>query len=129
MVKVVNVRNLDPTAYNIYIGRKSYLSKDLFEKKPYLIDGTELGNPIKLKGEHTREESLAAHRKFFLENTDRFKNILETIENIASRQTVCLTCWCHPKPCHGDVIAEYLNERIRGNTPELETVNIFEEDE
>jgi len=128
MVKVVNVRDLDPTAYNIYIGRSSSLSKDLFEKNPYLIDGTDLGNPIRLEGEHTREESIAAHREFFLKNVGSYEKLMSTLESIASKRTVCLACWCAPKPCHGDVIADYINNRIREKEPELESENLFEEE-
>ena len=127
MVKVVNIRELDPEAYNIYIGRSSALGMVLFKEKPWLIDGTQLGNPIKLDGEHTREESIAAHREFFLENAHLYKNLLDTLENKARKKTVCLTCWCAPKPCHGDVISEYINKRISGPVPEIVSENLFEE--
>jgi hypothetical protein len=127
MVKVVNVRDLDPDAYNIYIGRKTTLSKLLFKDKPWLIDGTDLGNHVKLSDSCSREESIAAHREYFLENTNLFSNLLETLKNIASSRTVCLACWCSPKCCHGDVIAEYLNESISGPVPEIVSENLFEE--
>jgi hypothetical protein len=127
MVKVVNVRKADPKAFNIYIGRESFLSKDLFQKKPWLKNGTVLGNPVKLKGEHTRGDSLEAHKEYFYKNLDKLEPILEELIQEGSKRTVCLACWCHPKPCHGDVIAAYLNEKISGPVPEIISEDIFEE--
>lgn len=126
MVKVVNVRNLDPDAYNVYIGRDSQLSKKLLEENPSLINGTELGNRVRVSEECSREDSIEAHRHFFLENTGTFVNILDTLENVARHRTVCLVCWCKPKLCHGDVIAEHLNKRVFGIVPDIESENIFD---
>ena len=33
---------------------------------------------------------------------------LSRIRDLASKADIILLCWCHPKPCHADVIREYL---------------------
>ena len=129
MVKVVNVRSLDPDAYNVYIGRKSSLSTEVFKEMPSLIDGTYFGNNVRVSDDCSRDESIAAHREYFLNNIAKYSSRLDTLAEIASVRTVCLVCWCVPKACHGNVIAEYLNELITGPIPDIVSGNLFEEEE
>lgn len=70
---------------------------------------TRFGNPFKLDedgGSYTREESIDKYRDWFkdkIENDEQFK---EAVHELKGKT---LGCWCKPQPCHGDVIADYLN--------------------
>lgn len=74
--------------YDVYIGR-----------------GSLFGNPYEIGIDGTRVEVIARYRKWFnfVLKSDTFKRELLKLKGKK------LGCFCCPKRCHGDVIAEYLN--------------------
>ena len=92
--RVVNLQN-EP--YEVYIGRDG---KGL--------DGY-FGNPFRIGHEAaTRQEAISMFRDYFLR---------QVRENAAYRERVLalkgkvLGCFCKPKPCHGDIIVEWLESQ------------------
>lgn len=78
-------------AYDIYVGRP-----------------TEWGNPFthitdkKTKAEfivESREEAVEKYREWILGRPD----LLEKLHQLKGKT---IACWCKPKSCHGDVLAE-----------------------
>lgn len=70
--------------YDVYIGR-----------------GSKWGNPFKI-GEHgTREEVIAYYRAHLLDCPEKLLALHEL-------KGKTLGCWCAPKACHGDVLAEFV---------------------
>lgn len=53
----------------------------------------------------SRTEAIAAYRTWFLADAQ------QPLRERAVRECTgkILLCWCHPLPCHVDVIAEYVN--------------------
>jgi len=104
MIRVVNKHWHTPTDHDIYIGSGSVFGN------PYShMEGT--------KAEHkvaTREEAIAKYREWF----ERARLNDETVYHMLNRMCEAhvagvdmnLVCYCAPKPCHGDVIKEYLEE-------------------
>lgn len=77
-------------AYDVYIGRPG----------PF-------GNPFVVGRDGTRDEVIEKHRRWFHERIvldHEFRSLVETLRGKR------LGCYCKPRPCHGDVIAEWLNE-------------------
>lgn len=71
-----------------------------------------LGNPYKTKeagGRYTREESIEKFREAFYERLETDARFRRHVHALQGKQ---LVCYCKPKPCHGDVIAEYLNSDL-----------------
>lgn len=85
ITKVVNVRKTKN--YDVYIGR-----------------GSSWGNPYAIGPGDDREEVIRKYKYDF----DRgfLKSGKEDFRELAGKT---LGCYCKPEPCHGDVIAEYLN--------------------
>ena len=81
MTKVVHCKR-EP--YNVYIGRPS-----------------KWGNPFKIGRDGTREQVIEKYRKYILSS--------KLINDIHELKGKTLGCWCHPKACHGDVLAELAN--------------------
>ena len=84
---VVNKRY---NSYDVYIGR-----------------GTPFGNPFIIGKHGTRTEVIAKYRSWFynaLVFEDGFR------EEVMQLKGKCLGCFCKPQACHGDIIAEYLNQ-------------------
>ena len=70
--------------YDIYIGRPS-----------------KWGNPFEIGRDGTREEVIEKYRFYLLRSW-----LLNDIHELKDK---VLGCWCHPLPCHGDILAELAN--------------------
>ena len=80
--RVVNRRK---ASFDVYIGRPS-----------------EFGNPYTL-AEHSREEAI---QLFGAYAEDRIRRDPEWAAKVKALKGKTLGCWCSPKKCHGDVLAE-----------------------
>ena len=89
--RVVNLRN---EKYDVYIGRAGRGQAGYF------------GNPFPLLPEQPRGSSLEKYRAYFF---DRLKTDTEFHRRIHELKGKTLGCFCKPYPCHGDIIAEYLD--------------------
>jgi len=88
---VVNIRKTKE--YDVYIGRPS----------PF-------GNPFIIGKDGTRDEVVAKYRPYFYRRMARDMLFRAAVHSLAGK---VLGCYCKPKPCHGDVIAEYLDRPMR----------------
>lgn len=89
VTKVVNKRDTDD--YDMYIGR-----------------GSPWGNPFAISHDDgpDRTEVIEKYRELFsqkIETDEQFKR------GVLGMKGLRLACFCKPAPCHGDVIADYLN--------------------
>ena len=73
--------------YDVYIGRPG----------PW-------GNPFTIGKDGTREEVVEKYAEWVLTQSE----LLATIRTKLKGKT--LGCWCAPKLCHGDILAEIANE-------------------
>jgi len=62
------------------------------------------GNPYSIGKDGTRKEVIEKYRKYILSN----KKLLNDLHELDGK---ILGCWCKPKACHGDVLAELVNNR------------------
>ncbi|GHV40817.1 hypothetical protein FACS1894179_07980 [Bacteroidia bacterium] len=91
MTTVVNIRT---SAFDVYIGRAGKGQDGYF------------GNPFRLRYGDDRGATIERYRKYF---HDRLETDPEFKRRIHELKGKILGCFCKPYPCHGDVIAEYLN--------------------
>jgi len=109
-VFVVNKYKVSATSDDIYIGRGSPLGN------PYSHLYSKVG-AIKVD---TREEAIACYKewlreKIFKQDT-KVINAINAIINKVEKGNVNLTCFCAPKPCHGEVIADMVRHlMLRSN--------------
>lgn len=109
MITVVNKYKHTATDHDIYIGR-----------------GSALGNPFtsiqdrKTKAQYvcqSREESIESFRKYLyakIKNKDKYICMaLNKIYSLAKTGNVNLVCYCKPKSCHGDVIKELIESKLK----------------
>ena len=71
--------------YDVYCGRPS-----------------KWGNPFEIGKHGSRREVIEKYRKYILENKELLKDLGELRGKI-------LGCWCAPKECHCDILAELAN--------------------
>ena len=93
--KVVNIYKENP---DVFITRPSPLSN------PHPIGYCQI-----CRENHTREQAIKMFQAYFLDKLDfdlEFKLLVESVRGKS------LGCCCVPLPCHGNVIAEYLNQTV-----------------
>jgi hypothetical protein len=72
--------------YDVYIGRPS-----------------KWGNPFVIGVDGTREQVIQLYEDYIRASAHLWAAIPELRGKV-------LGCWCHPKPCHGDVLARLANQ-------------------
>lgn len=88
------VVNLKESSYDVYIGRAGKGQDGYF------------GNPFRLIIERHRLAVLEQYKAYFYERINTDPEFKRRILELKGKR---LGCFCKPKACHGDVIAEYLN--------------------
>ena len=110
MIKVYNTKVEDYTNHpnNFYIGRPSILGN------PYGVGGKRFS--LAKLTYPTREQAIAAYEKYFDymygKDEDFTKAFDEIYEKYSKGEDIYLQCFCKPLPCHGDIIAKKLQEKL-----------------
>ena len=71
--------------YDVYIGRPS-----------------KWGNPFEIGKDGSRETVILKYYEYLLTSPSLMAEITELIGKV-------LGCWCAPRPCHGDILADLAN--------------------
>lgn len=104
MTTVVNIKNTK--RYDVFIGRGS----------PY-------GNPFNYrKMGITREECVSLYKEYF------YKKLNDPVfrDKVLTLKDKILGCYCAPLLCHGNIIADYLNETT-GSITESKSTGIVQD--
>lgn len=111
-ITVANVRSLGPKAdwgpEVVYVGRAN---------GRYRLKQHALHNPFKLASEKDREDSMARYREHLsaaLLDDDSAESaaLRDLAKRVHTHGKLTLVCWCKPKACHADFIAEVLRQRL-----------------
>jgi hypothetical protein len=97
VTRVINLRNIKKEYPNgidyIYIGNKIRFHPDKYPQ-------TKWGNPwAKDLKKYGRDKVMAMYRENVLANPELMSQLHELKDKT-------LGCWCKPKKCHGDILAE-----------------------
>ena len=65
------------------------------------------GNPFQMHGEDSRKEVIERYRLWFDGQMRFYPQFRLRVLQLRGHD---LACWCAPKPCHGDVIIDWLNK-------------------
>lgn len=60
----------------------------------------------------SRKDSVASYERYLLSNE-------QLMEDLHELKFKTLVCWCHPKPCHADVLKKFVDRLERGIPPTL----------
>ena len=99
LTTVVDVRQPD-AKFDVYVGRRMRLGR--FARS----DGR-FGNPYSINDKRTPEEAVSMFRAYF------YRRLLADPEfkaAVLGLRGKALGCWCPPRYCHAEIIAEYLND-------------------
>lgn len=90
------VVNLRREPYDVYIGRAGKGQDGYF------------GNPYRIGPNHSREAVLGLYRDYLYH---RAANDSAFNSRLLELQGKVLGCFCKPEPCHGDIIAEWVDSQ------------------
>lgn len=106
-IHIVNLKTHIKTDYDFYIGRPSVLGN------PYTYLDKSIAK-IKLD---SRDDAIESYRVYFYKqietNVEFINEINKMLDCYKNNHILYLCCWCHPKPCHGEIIKKYLENEIR----------------
>lgn len=92
-VQITKVRNKDhDETFDVYIGRK-----------------TPWGNPFPIEHDAHGDKRKEVIEKFKVYFQDEFINKPDNLKHLLTLRGMRLGCHCKPLPCHGDVIANFIN--------------------
>lgn len=92
---ITNVVNRRRAPFDVYIGRPSPWGNP-FSHMPGTLAKFKVGS---------RDEAVSRFREWFLDQPELVKRAKRELRGKV------LGCWCKPSSCHGDVIAEIVDER------------------
>ncbi len=90
----------------VYIGRADQGTIHMGNCSPGVMGW--LGNPYTVD-QHGRDRCIELFRRDFYDRLRRDDWFRRSVLALSGKK---LVCWCKPDPCHGDVIAEYLNNSL-----------------
>ena len=89
-----------------------HFKKDDFDI--YIGRGSKWGNPFTHISDRntlakyivgTRKESISAYKEWITNGDGQY-----LLDDLSELKGKILGCWCHPKPCHGDILKELVNK-------------------
>jgi Domain of unknown function (DUF4326) len=89
------VVNIYKEQFDAYIGRAGRGEDGYF------------GNPFRMGNEISREDAVQKFQEYFTERIEKDSEFRRRVLALKGRR---LGCFCKPKACHGDVIADWLNK-------------------
>jgi hypothetical protein len=90
MTTVVNLKN---HYYDVFIGRPS-----------------KWGNPYSHKKNTTAKYKVKTKKEAIQKYKEWFKTQPDLIHSLSELKDKVLGCYCHPNPCHGDVLIELIDQ-------------------
>jgi len=107
MIEILNARTAKPLPEDaIYIGRAN----------PRFGRGSPLGNPFRVSSTLSQEEAVTKYRVWLNEHWRQpgpvREELLRLIDLYRRDGRLQLICWCAPEACHGDVVAEFIQQQV-----------------
>lgn len=104
----------------ITIGNKAFRSEGIYVGRPSIF-----GNPYShtseeatedLSGRQVAIEKFRVHlnKKMQEKGSPLAREVLRLARRVRMGEDLKLVCWCAPKPCHAEVIREYIYKELQG---------------
>ncbi len=96
--KYQNLKEWVEDERNAYIGRAGvvFVNGERFPKKASVFC-----NPFKISKTESREQVIERYRKYIMARLEKEHELRNQLQQLKGKR---LGCWCHPEPCHGDVL-------------------------
>lgn len=105
--RTVEDHSSNPNNYPIYRGGS--ILGNPFTDKP-------VGKTLAIFQSKSREEAIEKYSSYFDAQYGRNKEFTKIVDEIYEKyrngEDIYLECYCHPLPCHGDIIAQKMQQRL-----------------
>jgi hypothetical protein len=89
---------------NVYIARAGVVFVD---GKRFPAQSSPFANPYKIGRDGSRAEVIEKYRVYITEKIKQDAALYNQLRHMKGKN---LGCWCHPEPCHGDVLLSIIAE-------------------
>jgi hypothetical protein len=89
---------------NVYIARGGVV---FIDGRRFPTFSSKFANPFKVGKDGSRQEVISKYRAYIVELLNSSPELVQELLNLQGKS---LGCWCHPQPCHGDVLLELIKE-------------------
>jgi predicted secreted protein len=96
---------------HVYIGRRGIV---FIDKKRFPQTDSIWANPFKIKANQTRLEVITQYETYI---RHKLTNDAQLVQQLLELKGKILGCWCHPEPCHGDVLLKLIDEYTSSSVP------------
>jgi hypothetical protein len=102
--KYSNLKEWMEDKNNVYIARGGvvYIDNQRFPKY-----SSKFANPFKIGKNGNREEVIDKYKKYIIELLDKNQIMRQELLEMEGKN---LGCWCHPEPCHGNILLELIQK-------------------
>jgi hypothetical protein len=97
-------------AQNVYVGRAGVV---FIDGQRFPKNASPFANPFKVIEKDCDRETAIDKYKTYIQ--DKLKKSPELKDLLLSYKGKTLGCWCHPEPCHADVLIAYITEMSSKN--------------
>lgn len=95
---------------NAYIGRSGIvfiLNEHSNKKERFPKQSSKFANPYKVGRDGTREVVIQKYKHYIESRLEAHPGLYQELLELKGKN---LGCWCHPEPCHGDVLLELIEK-------------------
>jgi hypothetical protein len=102
--KYNNLKEWTEDDNNVYIARGGVV---FIDGRRFPTNSSEFANPFKVGKDGSRQEVISKYKAYIVELLNSSPELVQELLNLQGKK---LGCWCHPQPCHGDVLLELIKE-------------------
>lgn len=102
--KYQNLKEWTQDPNNVYIGRRGIV---FVQKERYPKRNSIWANPYRVGRDGGRVEVLNKYQKYLRSKLEASSSLREQLLSLKGKN---LGCWCHPQPCHGDILLKLIEE-------------------
>jgi len=110
--KYDNLQEWVKDSKNVYIGRAGVVfieNPKTGIKERFPKQGSQFSNPFKIGRDGNRFEVLKKYEEMVIIKLSHDATFAKNLETLYGKN---LGCWCHPEPCHGDVLLKIINDIV-----------------
>lgn len=94
---------------NIYIARRGivFIKDEKGDKKRFPEKDSIWANPFKITKEDNRNTVILKYEEYIRKKLKENPKLVDELLLLKGKN---LGCWCHPEPCHGDILVKLIEE-------------------
>ena len=89
---------------NVYVGRAGVV---FIDGQRFPKNASPFANPFKITASLTRDQAVEQYKTHIQDKVNKSQELKELLLSYKGKN---LGCWCHPEPCHANILVEIMEE-------------------